>query len=632
MDWTTTRKRLRTSVAAGCAAAVIGSSLLATSPAVAANEDIGYPTFTGSPTPVPATGTTYTPGNQLQAILDADLAAGAGDRPRKDFWVDRDARTHRHRRRLRRHATSGCSRAAARSFMKTHTPGTLGFGGEVAYMGRPSTTAARYTITAQVGGANVTLTEDTAQRKQTPSYWRSVHRHAASGVEIVQTKFITDANVARHQPRRQGDRGRADGHAARGIPVRHDRRGAGAHRHRRRPQQPHHDLPAPLRRRVRRRTARPSRARSPCPPAAAPPSRCSSASLTDEIPASRTEYEPYRAATPAAAFATQVTAYNQWWADNIPYLDTPEDNIDKTLFYRWWLMRFNFLDADIPGNDYQFPTSMEGVLGYNNAIVLTIGMFIDDLKYFRDPIYSYGPWVSAGEDVEELQVRRQPGRPGELVQQLHAVHLRGGVALVPAARRARRDRREPRRVRRVRRRGPARRLRLQRQRPHRVQLGRDDGQRRRRGVVRLARRQHGPRRERVPVLQRKAAADGVPRRGQRGEGRRDGGVRARTSRSRSSTCCGTPSRQPARAPARRDNGEHVPWKEINNYYPYTVGLMPKPGDADYADDYVEALRLFADDERVPDLPVLHGEPGRQGRGRGGRATRAATTSRSSTRP
>ena len=78
---------------------------------------------------------------------------------------------------------------------------------------------------------------------------------------------------------------------------------------------------------------------------------------------------------------------------------------------------------------------MEGVLGYNNAIVLTAGMFIDDLKYLRDPVYSYGPWVSAGEIVEERQVRRQPRRPGELVEQLHAVHLRGRLALLPAARR-----------------------------------------------------------------------------------------------------------------------------------------------------------------------------------------------------
>ena len=54
--------------------------------------------------------------------------------------------------------------------------------------------------------------------------------------------------------------------------------------------------------------------------------------------------------------------------------------------------------------------------------------------------------------------------------------------------------------------------------------------------------------------------------------------------------------------AMANNGEHVPWKEINNYYPFSVGLVPKPGDADYKDDYVEALRLFADDEQYPIFP------------------------------
>src|SRR5699024_7587677 len=112
--------------------------------------------------------------------------------------------------------------------------------------------------------------------------------------------------------------------------------------------------------------------------------------VTDEIAASATEYEHIQGLEPAAAYTEQVTDYNRWWAQNIPYLNTPEQNIDKTLFYRWWLLRFNFLAADVPGNDYQFPIAMEGVLGYNNSIVLTAGMFIDDLKYLRNPIYSYG--------------------------------------------------------------------------------------------------------------------------------------------------------------------------------------------------------------------------------------------------
>ena len=48
-----------------------------------------------------------------------------------------------------------------------------------------------------------------------------------------------------------------------------------------------------------------------------------------------------------------------------------------------------------PGQRLPVPTSMEGVLGYNNAIALTVAMFIDDLKYLR-PDLLVRPWVSTG--------------------------------------------------------------------------------------------------------------------------------------------------------------------------------------------------------------------------------------------
>lgn len=41
---------------------------------------------------------------------------------------------------------------------------------------------------------------------------------------------------------------------------------------------------------------------------------------------------------------------------------------------------------------------------------------------------------------------------------------------------------------------------------------------------------------------------------------------------------------------------HVPWKEINNYYPYSVGLMPN------TEQYREALRLFDDPAEYPVFP------------------------------
>ena len=98
-----------------------------------------------------------------------------------------------------------------------------------------------------------------------------------------------------------------------------------------------------------------------------------------------------------AAFKTHLAAYNRWWVDNVPYVDVPDENIKKMSWYRTFLNRFNYFDANIPGNDFQFPVSVEGALGYDNAIQLTQPMHMQDLKYFRDPLYSYGNWVASGE-------------------------------------------------------------------------------------------------------------------------------------------------------------------------------------------------------------------------------------------
>ncbi|MDT0446571.1 galactose-binding domain-containing protein [Streptomyces johnsoniae] len=48
-----------------------------------------------------------------------------------------------------------------------------------------------------------------------------------------------------------------------------------------------------------------------------------------------------------------------------------------------------------------------------------------------------------------------------------------------------------------------------------------------------------------------------------------------------------------------ESGELVPWKEINNYYPFSVGLMPTPEEDP---QYLQALRLWADAEEYPVFP------------------------------
>ena len=130
-------------------------------------------------------------------------------------------------------------------------------------------------------------------------------------------------------------------------------------------------------------------------------------------------------------------------------------------YYRTFLNRFNLFDGDIPGNDYQFPVSIEGVLGYNNAIQLAQPMHMQDLKYFRDPLYAYGDWVSAGESSKCTAFTDNPGNTanwnnniqqwiGAEAWQAYLVH--GGERAIL---------RNLRQVRRVRRQGPAREVRRQ---------------------------------------------------------------------------------------------------------------------------------------------------------------------------
>lgn len=596
MDRTIPRRIARSAVVAAGLAGIIGSCLIAV-PAHAANDDIGYPTFSGSPEPVPATGVPYEVHNELQAIFDADVAAGAGTAVGNDFWMDRM---------LTRTGTAGSfgddnqwlfSRGRA-AFMKTHEPSKLGFGGQLAYWeaidGRDA-----YTIVAQIDGATVALTEDTSKRTQTPSYWRSVHRNAAQGIEVVQTKFMTDANVlvteleitatgsaktvtlqasSPYAAVVDGDELTGTASALNNLTVIHPRfsgdgfvPGAGA-----------------LTRTVE------------VPAGGTVTTKVQLGLITDEIENSRSEYDSYRAATPQAAYAAHVTAYNQWWADNVPYLDTPEDNIDKTLYYRWWLMRFNFLDADIPGNDYQFPTAMEGVLGYNNSIVLTTGMFIDDLKYFRDPIYSYGPWVSAGETSKSSKFVDNPGDPANWSNSYtqyiseaawRSYQLHGGPAPIAEnlATYAENDVKGLVDAYDTNGNGLI-------EYDWGAMTGNDAD------AVSFHWKPGNQDRAENAYLYSNALASASAYRVAGNEAKaQEMEAFAQNVKEQILDVLWNPDRDLIEH-AMANTGEHVPWKEINNYYPFTVGLMPKPGDADYDDDYVEALRLWADDKEYPIFP------------------------------
>ncbi|GIF18423.1 hypothetical protein Ate02nite_11530 [Paractinoplanes tereljensis] len=356
----------------------------------AAAQTIGYPTFSGSAIPAPPVA--MTTGNTMQAIYNAESGG-------TDFWMDRLlARVGNDPA-----GTWLMSRGRA-VFMKTHTPSVLGFGGTVAYWESINDQAA-FTVTAGSG----TWTEQVASRWQAPSHWKSVHTNGS--LRINQTKFITQNDVAVDNLTITNT-GTASQTVALRVTSPYATTVSGT------------DLTGQVSVKNALTAIYPRLSGDGFTAASAALTRsvtvAAGASTTvkvqlgfvaNEIPDSLTEYNAYKALNPDTAFSTHVKAYNLWWAQNLPYLDVPEPAIKKEIYYRWWLMRFNYLDANIPGQDFQFPTSVEGALGYNNAIVLTQPMHIDDLKYLRNPAYSYGPWLSVGQVSKGGRFVDNPGDP-----------------------------------------------------------------------------------------------------------------------------------------------------------------------------------------------------------------------------
>jgi hypothetical protein len=364
-----------------------------------AQQTIGYPSF-GGPADLPAEPAGYTTRGMLPAMYEADLAAGAGTGG-ADFWMDEL---------LAREGTDPAGNQLMTRgralYMYTHSPNVIGFGGQVAYWDDIDGRAA-YTVALGDGG----YSQDVATRRQTPSYWRQTYTNAGTGFRVEVTKFITNANVAVTNLAITNT-----GDAAAALPVRVS--------------SPYATVPdgdeltgvvdarnavTTLFPRLSGDGLAPDGAELTGSVGVAPGetvrTKVTMGFVTEEIADSRPEYESYRDAAPEAAFTTHVRAYNRWWAENLPYIDVPEDGIKKQIYYRWWIMRYNFLDADAPGNDWQFPVGIEGVTGYNNSIALTVPMFIDELKYLRDPMYAYGTMLSAGEGSRHSRYSDNPGKP-----------------------------------------------------------------------------------------------------------------------------------------------------------------------------------------------------------------------------
>jgi hypothetical protein len=118
---------------------------------------------------------------------------------------------------------------------------------------------------------------------------------------------------------------------------------------------------------------------------------------SDDLPESQESFYEYAEMGPDDAFRTAVTEFNRRWAQDIPYIDVPHPGLEKAIVYRWWGERYNVLDADESGYVYQFPTTIEGVNLYQNSVVLTQPMHLQDTKWIRNPYLGYGQVLNVGE-------------------------------------------------------------------------------------------------------------------------------------------------------------------------------------------------------------------------------------------
>ena len=399
----TERRRQRGRSAAAILVLVLGATLLPATPVLAADPEVppavdpGTPEFTGLEDPVPDGPVPFDPTTStLQAFFEADQAAG-GD----SYWIDRV---------LERPGVD--SSAAERAlytkgsalFMYTHNAGTLGFAGQGTGanqggggFGYREPIASGVTNLYTVSVSDAALTEQVDQRRQSPSHWFSVH--TGGGLQVDQTKFITENNVAVTILKLTNTGSEATTRTITagtpGVVTQsfdgNERIGTFNTRYN----------VTTVNARLSGEGFTPSGnnlAREvTIQPAGSVTVKLQLGAITSEIAASATDYQRYRDLGASDALRTHLAEYNQWWADNVPYIDVPDENVEKMAWYRTFLSRFNYFDANIPGNDFQFPVSVEGALGYNNAIQLTQPMHMQDLKYFRDPKYSYGNWLSSGE-------------------------------------------------------------------------------------------------------------------------------------------------------------------------------------------------------------------------------------------
>ena len=384
--------------------------------------DIGYPVFKNTELldevyDLEALKVSYAEDDLMMAIYKQDLANG-GD----SFYFDRVL------------AREGVANGSAGSngnadgntfmtrgralYMYTSTPSVIGFGGNTAYH-QPLGAGNMYAITFAQDGTSIRTSETTASRVNYPSNWVSVYTLRNTNITADVTKFINQENVAVTCVT-LSNAGEEDVtltvNAASGfvseqstveingeavpelvgtvsspsnlttITTRLTGDGFG-----------YSETEGTLTREVT------------VPAGGSVEFKVVMGWTTVEIPASTTDYIRLASMGNLEAIRAQKAEYNLYWAENVPYIDVENKAVQKAIDYRWWLERFNSLDANIPGYDYQYPITIEGVLGYNNAIILTQPMHLQDTKWLRSSYLAYGQLFSAGNSSQSSAFLDNPG-------------------------------------------------------------------------------------------------------------------------------------------------------------------------------------------------------------------------------
>lgn len=410
------KQSLRTIIAGGAAGSLVLTLLgplggAAAFPVVDGNEDdiglytdgssdsmdIGDPTYRNADEVADklAHGVSYTADNMYKKIFDADRARGDGD-----FYLDRvlGVKGNANNNVLQtRGRTLYMRGAAAKNF------NTMGFAG-TAYAGGPNNLGDFYTITVPEHAIN----EVGAERFNAPSHAKASYTVGDTGVNAELAKFITFDNVAvttvtfknsgtdaaNFTVRAASPHATADGEDEDelvGFKTLTSGSNNGLN------DTAWSDVTIRLKADGFERSAGNLDKQVNIPAGESVSISVVGVLHSDTMPNSIDSFYEYAELSPAEAFTTAVTEYNETWVDEVPYINVPDPAVEKAILYRWWGERYNSLDANEPGFVYQYPTTQEGVNLYQNSIVLTQPMHLQDTKWLRTPYLPYGQILNVGE-------------------------------------------------------------------------------------------------------------------------------------------------------------------------------------------------------------------------------------------